>query len=142
MVSIVDVLDSLRTALEAAAPADPVSEDDTFRTFTLGAPVRRSSRAVLVTATPPTRVLPGSTCTDFQTTVTLSAIYAIGQAGEGQRAAYERALLDSETLAAAVYAWAAQGNVLSAVLNEGDIAPDGDGSLVCERSMTLQWQRG
>jgi len=142
MVTLVDLLDSLRAAIEAATPSEPVSEDDTFRTFTLGAPVRRSTRAVLVTATPPIRLLPGSTCTDWGTTVTLSVIYAIGQAEEGQRTAYERALLDSETIAAAIYAWAAQGNALRVELAEGDISPDGDGALICERTATVHWDRG
>jgi len=142
MVSIVDLLDSLRAAIEAASPSDPVSEDDTFRTFTLGAPVRRSTRAVLVTASPPIRLLPGATCTDWGTTVSLSVIYAIGQAEEGQHTAYERALLDSETIAAAIYAWAAQGNALRVELAEGDISPDGDGALICERTLTVHWIRG
>lgn len=142
MVSVVDMLDSLRAAVEACAVTDPVSEDDTFRTFTLGAPVRRQSRSVLVTATPPIRNMPGSTCTDFATTVSLAVSYSIGQAEEGQRTVYERALLDSEAIAVALYAWAAAGNVLTLTLAEGEISPDGDGALICERSATIVWQRG
>jgi len=140
--TIVDVLDSLRAAIEAVIPHDQVNEDDVFRTFTLGAPVRRSSRAMLVTATPPIRAMPGLTCYDWQTTVTLSTLYAIGQAEEDQRTAYERALLDSENVAEAIYTWVASGVVLNATLQEGDISPDNDGALVCERQLVLQWTRG
>lgn len=139
---LVDILDDLRTTIEGVAPYDPVSEDDVFRTFTVGAPVRRQSRAILVTATPPIRSMPGLTCYDWQSTVTISTIYAIGQAEEGQRTAYERALIDAENIAAAIYSWVATGAVLNATLQEGDISPDNDGSLVCERTFVLQWTRG
>ena len=140
--TILDVLDGLRTTIEAVAPFDPVNEDDSFRTFTVGSPVRRQSRAVLVTATPPIRSLPGLTCTDWQTTVQLSVLYAIGQAEESQRSAYERALIDSENIADAIYTWVASGAVLQATLQEGDISPDNDGALTCERSMSITWTRG
>ena len=140
--TVVDVLDLLRAAIEAVVPHDQVNEDDVFRTFTLGAPVRRSSRAMLVTATPPIRSMPGLTCYDWQTTITLSTLYAIGQAEEDQRTAYERALLDSENIAEAIYTWVASGAVLHATLQEGDISPDNDGALVCERQLVLQWTRG
>ena len=140
--TILDVVDSLRAAIEAVAPHDPVSEDDAFRTFTVGAPVRRSSRAVLITVTPPVRVMPGLTCYDWQTTVNLSTLYAIGQAEEDQRTAHERALIDSENAASAIYDWVASGAVLHATLQEGDISPDNDGALVCERQLVLQWTRG
>lgn len=140
--TILDVLDGLRTTIEAVAPHDPVNEDDVFRTFTVGSPVRRQSRAVLVTATPPIRSMPGLTCTDWQTTVQFSVLYAIGQAEESQRSAYERALIDSENIANAIYTWVASGAVLQATLQEGDISPDNDGALTCERSMSITWTRG
>lgn len=140
--TILDVLDGLRATIEAVAPYDPVNEDDTFRTFTVGSPVRRQSRAVLVTATPPIRSMPGLTCYDWQTTVTYSVLYAIGQAEEDQRSAYERALIDSENIAEAIYVWVASGAVLSVTLQEGDISPDNDGALTCERSMSINWTRG
>lgn len=140
--TILDVLDELRAVIEAVAPSEPVNEDDVFRTFFVGSPVRRQSRAVLVTSTPPIRTMPGLTCYDWQTTITFSVLYAIGQAEEGQRTAYERALLDSENIAAAIYNWAAGGTVLRVELQEGDIAPDNDGGLLCERSLSVFWTRG
>lgn len=142
MITVVDVLDGLRAVIEGVTPTEPVSEDDVFRTFLVGSPVRRQSRAVLLTATPPIRSMPGLTCYDWQTTVTISTIYAIGQAEEGQRTAYERALLDSELIAAAIYTWVASGAVLRAEVQEGDIAPDNDGALICERTLSLFWTRG
>lgn len=140
--TILDVLDELRAAIESVAPTDPVNEDDVFRTFTVGSPVRRQSRAVLVMATPPVRSMPGVTCYDWQTTITFSVLYAIGQAEEDQRTTYERALLDAENIAAAIYAWVASGTVLRAEMQEGDIAPDNDGGLLVERSLSVYWTRG
>lgn len=140
--TVLDVLDGLRATIEGVAPYDPVNEDDVFRTFTVGSPVRRQSRAVLITATPPIRSMPGMTCYDWQTTITFSVLYAIGQAEDDQRSAYERALIDAENIAAAIYTWVASGAVLSVTLQEGDISPDNDGALTCERSLSVNWTRG
>lgn len=142
MATIVDILDSLRAAIEAATPTEQVSEDDTFRTFTPTSTLRRGSRAILVQATPPAPVLPGRSCSEYRTTVTLTAVYAVSAPEEGQRAVYERALLDSETIAAALLLWAGTADAVTQVeQSEGDITDDGDGALEVERSLVVQYIR-
>ena len=143
MASILDILDGLRTAIEAVTPTEPANQDDVFRTFTPTSQITRGSRATLVSASAPVPIKPGMTCADYRTTITLTTGYAIGAPEAGQRSTYERALLDSESIAAAILAWAGTADdVLQHEQSEGEINDDGNGMLMVERSLTVQYSRG
>jgi hypothetical protein len=143
MFTICDLLDSLRTAIEAVAVTDPASEDDRFRCFTPTAQVSRGSRATLVSASTPSPIRPGRTCFEYQTTITLITAYATGAPEAGQRSPFERALLDCENVTDAISAWAAlTDGVLSHEQSEGSVDDNGDGWIAAERTITVRYNRG
>lgn len=144
MLTVVDVITSLRTAIEAVTPTDQVTPDDTFRTLVTDDGAARGTRAVTITASGPVPIKPGRSCTDWQSTLSVTVWHAMTSAhDDGTRTVYERALLDAELVAAAIQTWAGtETGINSYQLSEGDIAPNGDGWLLTERSMVVQYQRG
>ena len=104
MFTILDVIDSLRTAIEAVTPTDQATPDDTFRALVTDDGASRGTRSVTITASGPIPIKPGRSCTDWQTTLSLTVWHAMTSAqDDGTRTVYERALLDSELVAAAIH---------------------------------------
>ena len=144
MFTIVDLIGTLRTAIEAVTPTDQVSPDDTFRTLVTDDGTARGTRSVTVTASGPIPVKPGRSCTDWQSTLGVTVWHAMTSTqDDGTRSVYERALLDAELVAAAIQLWAGTTTGVNQYqLSEADIAPNGDGWLLTERTLTVQYARG
>lgn len=142
MASIVDVLDGLRAAIEAVAVSEPVGQDDTIRTFLPTGQMSRGSRATLVQCTAPSPILPGYTCSDYAVTVTLSTAYAVSAPEGDARSTYERALVDAEAVAVAIQAWGATADdILRVEQQQGELDDNGDGWLLVQRTVSVQYRR-
>lgn len=144
MFTILDVINSLRTAVEAVTPTDQATPDDTFRALVTDDGASRGTRSVTITASGPIPIKPGRSCTDWQTTLSLTVWHAMTSAqDDGTRTVYERALLDSELVAAAIQTWAGTTDGVNQYeISEADLAPNGDGWLLTERTVVVQYSRG
>jgi len=141
--TIATLLDSLRSRIEALTPDSVESPDDGFR-VNIGIETEvRGQRGISLEATAPIRKFVGSlTCNDWQTTVTVRAVYRDTPAEVGQRGAYERALLDAETILADLYTWATTTTgVLTLDPQEATPQDDGQGALIVDRVLNLTYDR-
>lgn len=141
--TIATLLDSLRARIEALAPDTAESEDDSFKVQIGLETELRGPRAITLEATAPIRKLNVAfTCTDWQTTVTLRAVYRDTPAEFGLRGPYERALLDSETILADLYNWATTTDgVLTIEPQEASPTSDGQGAIIVDRTIGLTYTR-
>lgn len=142
--TITGLLDSLRDAIEAVTPDTTAHPDDAFHVQIGLETELRGPRAITIEATAPIRKFAGSlTCTDWQTTVTMRSVYRDTPAEIGEVGAYERALLDAETILSALYTWATTTDgVLTMEAQEAQPQDDGQGAIIIDRPLSISYQRG
>ncbi len=141
--TIAGLLDSLRSRIEALSPDSVANNDDGFR-VNIGLETElRGQRAISLEATAPIRKFAGSlTCTDWQTTVTVRSVYRDTPAEGDDAGAYERCLLDAETILADLYTWATTtSGILTIDPQEAQPASDGQGAIILDRTINLTYER-
>lgn len=140
--TIAGLLTSLRARIEALAPDSVVNDDDGFR-VTIGLETElRGPRAISLEATAPIRKFVGLTCTDWMTTVTVRSVYRDTPSEGDDAGAYERCLLDAETILADLYTWATTTDgVLTIDPQEAQPASDGQGAIILDRVIALTYTR-
>ena len=136
------VLDSMKTRIEALAPAAVVNEDDKFRVFLEEIEAILGSRTIELTAQGAVKVRPGLTCPDWQTDVTLILLYVSTPSEVGEQTVHQKALRDSEDILNDLYTWAGTTTgILRMTPSPASVNDNGQGVIEATRQISIEFRR-
>ncbi len=137
------LLDSLKARIEALVPSTQVSDDDRFRCVIGSRTAVTGARQVLLSAEAGRRKpTGGSTCNDWETTLSIVTVYPDTPAEPGQRGVYSHAIEDAEDMLADIYGWSTTtAGILAIEPDPALVDADGQGLIASERTIFIQFER-